>query len=170
MESIIDGIMEAQERLLKEHIRANCVVVDKKYIQLKRRLAVGVCQGVIVVPPMIGGLRAVFADLPEDTAFFVLESNNLPATEYERMKNENDDLKDQLRRIREALGMEPGEELPRKGRWYVKIDQDDYPLFRRKFVCSACGSWTTYGMTDYCPNCGAKMEVQDEVEAPGGAE
>ena len=106
MDSIIDGIVEAQERLLKEHIRANCVVVDKKYIQLKRQLLVGVRQGVIVVPPMIGGLRAVFADLPEDTAFFVLESNNLPDTEFDRLMRENRELKDQLRKIKEALGME----------------------------------------------------------------
>lgn len=106
MDSIIDGIVEAQERLLKEHIRANCVVVDNKYIQLKRQLLVGVRQGVIVVPPMIGGLRAVFADLPEDTAFFVLESNNLPDTEFDRLMRENRELKDQLRKIKEALGVE----------------------------------------------------------------
>ena len=106
METIIDGIVEAQERLLKEHIRANCVVVDKKYIQLKHHLTVGVCQGVIVVPPMIGGLRAVFADLPEDTAFFVLESNNLSDTEFDRLRRENRELKDQLRKIKEALGVD----------------------------------------------------------------
>ena len=37
-DSIIDGIVEAQQRLLKENIRANCVVVDRKYIQLRKRL------------------------------------------------------------------------------------------------------------------------------------
>ena len=106
MDSIVDGIVEAQERLLMEHIRANCVLVDNKYVQLKKQLAVGVLNGVVVVPPMICGLRAEFTDLPEDTAFFVLESHNLPATEYERMKKENEDLKDQLRKVKEALGME----------------------------------------------------------------
>ena len=106
MDSIIDGIVEAQERLLKEHIRANCVIVDKKYIQLRKHLTFGVCQGVVVVPPMIGGLRAVFSDLPEDTAFFVLESNNLQETEFDRLKRENRELKDQLRKVKEALGME----------------------------------------------------------------
>lgn len=53
--------------------------------------------------------------------------------------------------------------LPRKGKWSVRHDPDDYPRYRRKFVCSACGSWTTYGMTDYCPNCGAEMERPDEA-------
>lgn len=106
MDSIIDGIVEAQDRLLKEHIRANCVIVDKKYIQLRKHLTFGVCQGVVVVPPMIGGLRAAFSDLPDDTAFFVLESNNLPDTEYDRLRRENRELKDQIRKIKEALGVE----------------------------------------------------------------
>ena len=106
MDSIIDGIVEAQKRLLKEHIRANCVVVEKKYIQLQKWLRVGMHQGAVVIPPMIGGLRVFFDDLPEGTAFVVFESSNLPDTEYERMKKENEDLKDQLRKVKEALGVE----------------------------------------------------------------
>lgn len=51
---------------------------------------------------------------------------------------------------------------PKRGKWTVRIDQDDKPLFRRKYVCSACGEWTSYGMSDFCPNCGADMrEVQE---------
>lgn len=53
--------------------------------------------------------------------------------------------------------------LPKKGKWSVQYDPDDNPLFRRKFVCSACGEWTSYGMSDFCPNCGAEMERADEV-------
>ena len=53
--------------------------------------------------------------------------------------------------------------LPKKGKWSVQYDPDDNPLFRRKFVCSACGEWTSYGMSDYCPNCGAEMERAVEV-------
>lgn len=33
---------------------------------------------------------------------------------------------------------------------------------RRRFYCSACGDWNTYGKTDFCPYCGAKM-AKDEV-------
>ena len=106
MESIIDGILEAQIRLLKEHIRANCVIVDQKYIQLKKRLCVGMYHGAVVIPPMIGGLRVFFDDLPEDTAFIVMESSNLPETEFDRLRRENRELRDQLRKVKEALGME----------------------------------------------------------------
>ena len=106
MESIIDGIVEAQNRLLKEHIRANCVIVDKKYIQLKKRLCVCTYQGAVGIPPMIGGLRVFFDDLPEDTAFVVMESSKLPETEFDRLRRENRELMDQLRKVKEALGME----------------------------------------------------------------
>lgn len=27
-----------------------------------------------------------------------------------------------------------------------------------RFYCSKCGDWNSYGETNYCPNCGAKME------------
>lgn len=106
MDSIIDGIVEAQTRLLKEHIRANCVIVDHKYIQLKKRLCVGMYHDAIVIPPMIGGLRVFFDDLPEDTAFIVMESYNLEETEFDRLRRENRELKEQLRKVKEALGME----------------------------------------------------------------
>lgn len=29
---------------------------------------------------------------------------------------------------------------------------------KRRFSCSKCGKWQTYGETDYCPNCGAYMK------------
>ena len=106
MDSIIDGIVEAQERLLKEHIRANCVIVDNKYIQLQKRLRVGMYHGAVVIPPMIGGLRVFFDDLPEDTAFIVMESNNLPEMEFDRLRRENLKLKERLRKVKEALGVE----------------------------------------------------------------
>ena len=48
--------------------------------------------------------------------------------------------------------------LPKKGKWSVQCDPDDKPLFHRKYVCSVCGKWNTYGLSDYCPRCGAEME------------
>ena len=43
------------------------------------------------------------------------------------------------------------------GEWKEVYDEEDDPLFRHKFYCSACGDWQTYGKTEYCPNCGAEM-------------
>ena len=44
------------------------------------------------------------------------------------------------------------------GEWIEQYDADDDPLFRRKWVCSVCGEWQTYGTTKRCPECGAKMD------------
>ena len=48
------------------------------------------------------------------------------------------------------------------GTWDERIvedrEYDPYGFFRRRFYCSACGRYQTYGKTAYCPKCGAKME------------
>ena len=53
----------------------------------------------------------------------------------------------------------PGEHVKPiiEAEWEEIYDDKDDPLFRHKFYCSACGDWQTYGITRYCPNCGAKM-------------
>ena len=48
-------------------------------------------------------------------------------------------------------------QLPKRGKWIDRYDEDDKPFFKRKYVCSACSHWNTYGKSNYCPNCGAKM-------------
>ena len=52
-------------------------------------------------------------------------------------------------------------QMPKRGEWIDRYDEDDNPFFKRKYVCSACGHWNTYGKSKFCPKCGAKMEVQD---------
>lgn len=52
-------------------------------------------------------------------------------------------------------------EEPKTGKWTVDENRErtfDY----RRFYCSCCGNWTTYGESDYCPNCGAKMTKSGE--------
>jgi hypothetical protein len=46
----------------------------------------------------------------------------------------------------------------RHGKWKEIIDEKEDLFFRQKFYCSACGEWNTYGMTAYCPKCGARMD------------
>lgn len=47
---------------------------------------------------------------------------------------------------------------PPQGEWEGRIVGDCGPWLRRRFYCSNCGNWNTYGMTMYCPDCGAKMK------------
>lgn len=44
------------------------------------------------------------------------------------------------------------------GEWIEQHDPNDDPLFRRKWFCSVCGEWQTYGISKRCPECGAKMD------------
>lgn len=55
-------------------------------------------------------------------------------------------------------------QLPKRGKWVREMNVYDEPFYH----CSACGECfdsnrdDTYGIFNYCPNCGAKMkEVQD---------
>ena len=46
----------------------------------------------------------------------------------------------------------------RTGRWTHVYDENEKLFFRNKWICSACGKSNTYGMLDFCPHCGARME------------
>lgn len=46
------------------------------------------------------------------------------------------------------------------GSWEERIVDDPldkYGLLKRRWYCSACGRWQTFGATDYCCRCGARM-------------
>lgn len=104
-DSIIDGIMEAEKKLLDKSIRANCVIVDNKYIRFKQ-FALSMCGEPWIMLPALGGLELFFDDLPEDMAFIVMRSENLPSTELDRIRRENKLLKKKMQEIMEIIGTE----------------------------------------------------------------
>lgn len=53
-------------------------------------------------------------------------------------------------------GAEPKEQKV-TGHWTEEYDPDADLFFRRRYRCSACNGWNTYGFTTYCPQCGAWM-------------
>lgn len=46
----------------------------------------------------------------------------------------------------------------RTGRWTYVYDENAKLFFKNQWVCSACGMSNAYGMSDFCPHCGAMME------------
>ena len=44
------------------------------------------------------------------------------------------------------------------GRWKKRYISD----YRFQFCCSECGMIQVYGEPNYCPNCGAKMDMERE--------
>ena len=53
------------------------------------------------------------------------------------------------------------ETKPQTGHW-IKDTDNNRRWDRVRFYCSECGNWQTYGKTNYCPECGAKMEDPQE--------
>lgn len=53
---------------------------------------------------------------------------------------------------------------PKRGRWIEKTVKEGSPFFWRRFYCTACGDWTTHGKSKFCPNCGARMESENEID------
>lgn len=47
------------------------------------------------------------------------------------------------------------------GEWTEEHDDGADIFFQRRFVCSACGEYSLYGKSKFCPECGAKMEVEE---------
>ena len=53
--------------------------------------------------------------------------------------------------------------MPKRGEW-VKDEEQSQKHVEAIYRCSACHNFDAWGATElypYCPNCGAKMEVQD---------
>ena len=46
----------------------------------------------------------------------------------------------------------------RHGHWVESFKVNAPPTLRSRWICSWCGNVQTYGATDYCPNCGARMD------------
>lgn len=48
----------------------------------------------------------------------------------------------------------------RHGRWVESFMVSAPPTLRARWTCSWCGNVQTYGATNYCHNCGAKMDEE----------
>ena len=49
-----------------------------------------------------------------------------------------------------------------QGKWVVDICENVDFMTRRGWRCSVCGTRQTYGITKYCPYCGAQMSKEGD--------
>lgn len=97
---IWDMIREAQKLALKEGIKANSIVINKKFIKVPS-VWLNIVGTPIQFPPMICGLECYFTDndFPDNYSFALLEK---PQTERELLieKTKSDTAKEILNKIR----------------------------------------------------------------------
>ena len=60
-----------------------------------------------------------------------------------------------VEKVRKALSADRPQ-----GEWEERPSEDWISI--RRWYCSECGEWQTYGMTNYCPNCGCRMKGADD--------
>lgn len=62
-----------------------------------------------------------------------------------------------------ALNALPAAQMRQKtGHWTEQTMDSADPVFLRRWYCSACGGWQTYGEPPYCPMCGANMRGKED--------
>lgn len=84
--------------------------------------------------------------------------DNWDSLHIEQIKDNTAKMAEAFTRIADAL-----ERYARRGSWEVRpAPEDDRVLGRRRYYCSECGGWNTYGESDFCPRCGADMR-RDEM-------
>lgn len=81
--------------------------------------------------------------------------------------------RDEIKLVERLLdAIKPAEVRPVvEGVWIEKIVNSDDPRdlwCARRWYCTACGDWQTYGQPRYCPSCGAKMRNGDTGRADNG--
>jgi len=86
--NLLEYLQQAEREAIKLHIKANCVMLNST-LELVSEDYVVIGGEVRHYPPMICGLSAFLTDeLPDDIAFAVFESSNLPLTREEGVRKE----------------------------------------------------------------------------------
>lgn len=62
------------------------------------------------------------------------------------------------------VNAEPTIEERKTGKWIYDYDKNEALFFQQGWKCSDCGRRQTYGESEFCMNCGAKMEHSDGYE------
>ena len=102
---LFERIATAQEEMLKHCVEANTVVINgKKYGWLANEIWTAKYFG---NTPMIFGLAADTANLPDDWDFIVQRRDYPPMSEFDKLIAKNREMKEKFAKIRELLGEEP---------------------------------------------------------------
>jgi hypothetical protein len=103
---LTDTLEGAIHEALKEHIEANTIFISPNLAEAINIPPVVIAGQLFTFPSMIMGLNIVPVKtnkLPLGADFCISHSDSVSSTEYERLKEENEVLKEQIRQLREIL-------------------------------------------------------------------
>ena len=90
-------------------------------------------------------ISSALAYSPDTKIMSVSESNVL-------INDKLEELNSIVNNLSEKIDMTTG-----TAKWIVKPDVSEKSHCSERYYCSKCGEWNSYGKTNYCMNCGAKM-------------
>ena len=78
------------------------------------------------------------------------------------LNRDNDQLTAMIEKLTAEKDSCPITTAAKPGHWiFLTVEddpQDPVCVFQHRYECSVCHTWQSYGMTAFCPNCGAAME------------
>lgn len=87
-------IVDAHNKMLENRVRANTVIINgRKYGMLGKTIEDALLHG--YTPTIVGLSTDVTCGLPDDFDFVVMEKNNPPRSEFDKLRDENRELRDE---------------------------------------------------------------------------
>lgn len=111
-DEMFEQIRQAKKEAIKHNIKANAIVINDKLQFSKARFITfkyspTTYNEIVKIPPMILGLRTIFSDeLPDGVDFAILHNDSILSQkeEIEKLKQENEELREKLKHIEDILG------------------------------------------------------------------
>ena len=110
-DEMFEQIRQAKKEAIKHNIKANAIVINDKLQFSKARFITfkysPTYNEIVKIPPMILGLKTIFSDeLPDGVDFAILHKDSILSKqeEIEKLKQENEELREKLKHIEDILG------------------------------------------------------------------
>ena len=112
LDEMFEQIRQAKKEAIKHNIKANAIVINDKLQFFKERFITFTYSPtnyneIIEIKPMILGLKTIFSDkLPDGVDFAIFHDDSILSEqeEIEKLKQENEELREKLKHIEDILG------------------------------------------------------------------
>lgn len=104
IDNIIDHIRKAQIEAQKQHFKANIIIIDTDLARMNE-IYFPTRDGYAICPSMIMGLAIQYKNnLSHDYGVnFIITNTHTPQNEFEKLRKENEILREKLNKLKEVL-------------------------------------------------------------------